>query len=117
MAGLMGVTAFLSMWINNSAATSIMIPAAIAIVDEFENYQRKKQEKHSTTDKIDDHHQSQEVVSLESTSMSLFLILKTRDEYREHCFLKSYLIFINVQMSNGNKFQPSSNMLHEIQME
>ena len=35
MAGLMGVTAFLSMWINNSAATSIMIPAAIAIIDEL----------------------------------------------------------------------------------
>ncbi len=41
MAGLMCVTAFLSMWINNSAATSIMIPAAIAIVDELENYEKK----------------------------------------------------------------------------
>lgn len=37
----MCVTAFLSMWINNSAATSIMIPAAIAIVDELENYEKK----------------------------------------------------------------------------
>ena len=41
MAGLMCVTAFLSMWINNSAATSIMMPAAIAIVDELENYEKK----------------------------------------------------------------------------
>ena len=41
MAGLMCVTAFMSMWINNSAATSIMIPAAIAIVDELENYEKK----------------------------------------------------------------------------
>jgi sodium-dependent dicarboxylate transporter 2/3/5 len=41
MAGLMCVTAFLSMWINNSAATSIMMPAAIAIVDELENYGKK----------------------------------------------------------------------------
>ncbi len=37
----MCVTAFMSMWINNSAATSIMIPAAIAIVDELENYEKK----------------------------------------------------------------------------
>ena len=37
----MCVTAFLSMWINNSAATSIMMPAAIAIVDELENYEKK----------------------------------------------------------------------------
>ncbi|CAF5025774.1 unnamed protein product, partial [Rotaria sp. Silwood1] len=44
MAGLMGVTAFLSMWINNSAATSIMIPAAIAIIDEVENYEKKVQQ-------------------------------------------------------------------------
>ena len=40
MAGLMGVTAFLSMWINNSAATSIMIPAAIAIIDELQHHQQ-----------------------------------------------------------------------------
>ena len=38
MAGLMGVTAFISMWINNSAATSIMIPAAIAIVEELQKH-------------------------------------------------------------------------------
>ncbi|CAF1034449.1 unnamed protein product [Rotaria sordida] len=44
MAGLMSVTAFLSMWINNSAATSIMIPAAIAIIDEVENYQKQIQQ-------------------------------------------------------------------------
>lgn len=46
MAGLMGVTAFLSMWINNSAATSIMLPVALAITDELanhsQNYQLKK---------------------------------------------------------------------------
>ena len=34
----MGVTAFLSMWINNSAATSIMLPVAIAICDELERH-------------------------------------------------------------------------------
>ena len=41
MAGLMGVTALVSMWMNNSAATSIMMPAAVAIIDETENYQKK----------------------------------------------------------------------------
>lgn len=40
MAGLMSVTAFLSMWINNSAAASIMLPVAIAITDELENHSR-----------------------------------------------------------------------------
>jgi di/tricarboxylate transporter len=43
MAGLMGVTAFLSMWINNSAATSIMIPAAVAIVDELRSHREEAQ--------------------------------------------------------------------------
>jgi di/tricarboxylate transporter len=43
MAGLMGVTAFLSMWINNSAATSIMIPAAVAIVDELRTHREAAQ--------------------------------------------------------------------------
>jgi len=40
MAGLMGVTAFLSMWINNSAAASIMLPVALAITDELENHSK-----------------------------------------------------------------------------
>jgi di/tricarboxylate transporter len=43
MAGLMGVTAFLSMWINNSAVTSIMIPAAIAIIDELQTHRQRAQ--------------------------------------------------------------------------
>ncbi|CAF0919700.1 unnamed protein product [Didymodactylos carnosus] len=48
MAGIMGVTAFLSMWINNSAATSIMLPVAIAITDEFEKHHKEyKERKHS----------------------------------------------------------------------
>jgi hypothetical protein len=37
----MCVTALVSLWVNNSAATSIMIPAAIAIIDEVENYEKK----------------------------------------------------------------------------
>ncbi|CAF1236384.1 unnamed protein product [Adineta ricciae] len=44
MAGLMGVTAFISMWINNSAATSIMIPAAIAIVEELQKHHSTAQQ-------------------------------------------------------------------------
>ncbi|CAF2577644.1 unnamed protein product [Rotaria sp. Silwood2] len=45
MAGLMGVTAFLSMWINNSAAASIMLPVALAITDELESHSKGSQEK------------------------------------------------------------------------
>ncbi|CAF3396963.1 unnamed protein product [Rotaria socialis] len=48
MAGLMCVTAFLSMWISNSAATSIMIPAAVAIIDEVENYHKNIQQQQQT---------------------------------------------------------------------
>ena len=45
MAGLMGVTAFLSMWINNSAAASIMLPVALAITDELERHSKSFQAK------------------------------------------------------------------------
>jgi sodium-dependent dicarboxylate transporter 2/3/5 len=45
MAGIMAVTAFLSMWISNSAATSIMIPVALAITDELENHSKGCHEK------------------------------------------------------------------------
>jgi len=45
MGGLMGVTAFLSMWINNSAATSIMLPVALAISDELERHEKDYQDK------------------------------------------------------------------------
>ncbi len=40
MAGLMGVTAFLSMWINNTAAASIMLPVALAITSELESHSK-----------------------------------------------------------------------------
>ena len=43
----MAVTAFLSMWINNSAAASIMLPVGLAISGELEqhgkDYLAKKQ--------------------------------------------------------------------------
>ncbi len=45
MAGMMGVTAFLSMWINNSAATSIMLPVALAICDELERHGKEYYDK------------------------------------------------------------------------
>ena len=41
----MGVTAFFSMWINNSAATSIMIPAAVAIINELQQHEQETQER------------------------------------------------------------------------
>lgn len=42
MAGLMAVTAFLSMWINNVAAASIMVTVSSAIIDELENEEIKE---------------------------------------------------------------------------
>jgi solute carrier family 13 (sodium-dependent dicarboxylate transporter), member 2/3/5 len=38
MGGLMGVSAFLSMWINNSVSANIMIPTALAIVSELQSH-------------------------------------------------------------------------------
>ncbi|CAF0795260.1 unnamed protein product [Rotaria sordida] len=38
LGGLMAVTAFLSMWINNSAAASIMLPVSLAIINELERH-------------------------------------------------------------------------------
>ncbi|UJR22011.1 hypothetical protein I4U23_025078 [Adineta vaga] len=45
MAGIMGVTAFLSMWINNTAATSVMLPVVLAITNELENHHKGYHEK------------------------------------------------------------------------
>ena len=52
MAGLMGVTAFLSMWISNSAATSIMLPVSLAIIDELEQHERVYHEKKQVNPEI-----------------------------------------------------------------
>ncbi len=45
MAGLMAVTAFLSMWSNNSAATSIMLPVVLAITQELERHEKDYHDK------------------------------------------------------------------------
>jgi di/tricarboxylate transporter len=45
MGGLMGVTAFLSMWISNSAAASIMLPVGLAIIGELEVHEKEHREK------------------------------------------------------------------------
>ena len=63
MAGLMSVTAFLSMWINNSAATNIMIPTAIAIVNELQHYQQT-----ALSDEIDNHESSTDDISMNPNS-------------------------------------------------
>lgn len=44
MAGLMVTTWLLSMWINNAASTSVMLPVALAIADECENCSNNKSE-------------------------------------------------------------------------
>jgi di/tricarboxylate transporter len=73
MAGLMGVTAFLSMWINNSAATNIMIPTAMAIVNELENYHRSLKEI-VVSNENNNHENSTDNTSVSSTS-ELYLYL------------------------------------------
>ncbi len=63
----MGVTAFLSMWINNSAAANIMIPAALAIVDELQNYQQTKK-RTDVTNEDENHRNSASDALIEITS-------------------------------------------------
>ena len=67
MAGLMVVTAFLSMWINNSAAANIMIPTAIAIVNELQNYQQATKQT-AVTNENDNHQNSPDSAPIDSTS-------------------------------------------------
>ncbi|CAF1207164.1 unnamed protein product [Adineta steineri] len=66
MAGLMVVTAFLSMWINNSAAANIMIPTAIAIVDELQKHEQSTKTTILTTG--NDNYLSETDDTIESTS-------------------------------------------------
>lgn len=66
----MTVTAFLSMWINNSAATSIMIPAAVAIIDELRTH-RQEIENRSTNKMNLSRRISKDIVPNQSTGLLL----------------------------------------------
>ncbi len=79
MAGLMGVTAFLSMWINNSAAANIMIPAAIAVVNELQNYHQTTTQT-SVTNENDNHQNATGSAPIDFTS-------------KEH-------LYLNIQITN-----------------
>ena len=68
----MAVTAFLSMWINNSAATSIMIPAAVAIIDELQLHEQEIRKK-SVAQPNGIRRKSKEILPLDSTSKNRFL--------------------------------------------
>ena len=77
----MGVTAFLSMWINNSAATNIMIPTAIAIASELHNHQKPIKE--LVVSNEDDHDHDRKL--LDDTSINL---------------LSMVYIYFNIQIVN-----------------
>ena len=81
----MGVTAFLSMWINNTAATSIMIPAAVAIIDELRTHHEEAQR---LTSFLNDgtRRRSKEIVPEESTGRATQSL-----EGRTKCIVRSYV--------------------------
>ena len=72
----MGVTAFLSMWINNSASANIMIPTALAIVSELQNHQQVTKQKRSISA-----HDSESV----DPSMALENIVAVSSTHVENC--------------------------------
>jgi len=76
MAGLMGVTAFLSLWINNSGATSIMIPAAVAIIDELQLHEQER----SLVRMNGERRKSKDIVPLESTGTNLLIPIISIDK-------------------------------------
>ena len=84
MAGLMGVTAFLSMWINNSAATSIMIPAAVAIVDELRTH-REEAQRQATDFNAGLRRKSKEIVPIESTGQRRDSVFIHGEKNRAYC--------------------------------
>jgi hypothetical protein len=63
----MGVTAFLSMWINNSASANIMIPTALAIVSELQNHHHVI-EQEVQTNANDNHRNSTDTVKIDFSS-------------------------------------------------
>lgn len=81
MAGLMGVTAFLSMWINNSAAASIMLPVALAICKELEQHAK------------DNHRRKHDAIAGKTMSITRFI-----------CFL-----FIFVDRFESKEIESTSN--------
>jgi di/tricarboxylate transporter len=63
MGGLMAVTAFLSMWISNSAATSIMLPVTLAICDELDRHRK-------------DYHDKSQAIKVETSAVNGKRIIK-----------------------------------------
>jgi hypothetical protein len=91
MAGLMTVTAFLSMWINNSAAANVMIPTAISIVNELQNYHQATK-RTAMTDENDEHQNSPLSARTDSTS-------KKRLYFNNHIVNRDFLFIATLEVN------------------
>lgn len=62
--GIMITTAFLSMWISNSASTAMMLPIVSAVLQQLNDTEAKSEGRDCSTD-AESHHQYEQTVELE----------------------------------------------------
>ncbi|CAF1634123.1 unnamed protein product, partial [Adineta ricciae] len=100
LAGLMGVTAFLSMWINNSASANIMIPTAIAIVNELKSYEQATKQTVATSKNKNE--QNSSTIMLNDFKSESKNASSTDDNTTDQTFtLQSIVVESNSSMDNS----------------